>query len=196
MNVTTFDSKQLAVSRNNREGHASRAMLRSNNATRGRGLVVGSLGGLVATLVMDLILAGIFSVLHIPADLTFSFIGDTAAGFFSIVGIPWAGGTFLGVLVQYFIGLVLGGIFGVAAFQVDTLRVNMMHKGIFLGALCMEIACQPIIATAPLIRVMTISETVQWFGYASFMHLIYGAVLGLAVSYGLRSTTAAKPGCS
>jgi hypothetical protein len=28
----------------------------------------------------------------------------------------------------------MGGIFGIAAFQVDALRVNMMQKGIFLGA--------------------------------------------------------------
>jgi len=88
----------------------------------------------------------------------------------------------------------LGGIFGIAAFQVEAFRVNMMQKDIFLGALCIEIACQPIIATAPLIRVMTISETVQWFGWASFMHLIYGAVLGLVVSYGLRSAAAARQG--
>ena len=179
-------------------------MLQDNSRMKGRitqvalarGMGWGLMGGLVATFVMDLILAGIFSVLGIPADSTFSFIGDTAAVFFSIVGIPLAGGAFLGVLVQYLIGLVLGGIFGVAAFQIEALRVNMMQKGIFLGALCMEIVCQPIIATAPLIRVMTISETVQWFGYASFMHLIYGAVLGLVVSYGLRLATVAKPGRS
>ncbi len=150
------------------------------------------MGGLVATLVMDLILAGIFSVLDMPADFTLSFIGDTAAGFFSIVGIPVAGGTFLGALVQYLIGVVLGGVFGVAASQIEALQVNTMQKGIFLGAVCMEIACQPIIATAPLIRVMTISETVEWWSYASFMHLIYGAVLGLVVSFGLRSAMAAR----
>ena len=180
------------MSRKDREEHASHVALRANNATLAPGMVVGSLGGLVATLVMDLVLAGIFSVLGIPADFTFSFIGDTAAGFFFIVGIPLAGGAFLGVLVQYLIGLVLGGIFGIAAFQVEAFRVNMMQKGIFLGALCMEIACQPIIATAPLVRVMTISETVQWFGWASFMHLIYSAVLGLVVSYGLRLETTAN----
>ena len=193
MNGNTFHFKR-PVSRNDREGHTAHAALRSNIAPLARGMVVGSLGGLVATLVMDLVLAGIFSVMGIPADFTFSFIGDTAAGFFFIVGIPLAGGAFLGVLVQYLIGLALGGIFGIATFQVDALRVNMMQKGIFLGALCIEIAGQPIIATAPLIRVMTISETVQWFGWASFMHLIYGAVLGLVVSYGLRSAIAARQG--
>lgn len=157
-----------------------------------RGMILGLIGGLAGTIAMDLVLTGVFSVMGMPADLTFSFIGDTAAGFFTMIGIDIAGGVPLGAAVHYLIGLVLGVIFGVAVSQVDALRVDTLKKGVVLGILYIEIISLPILATAPLIKKMTSSDTLQWFGLSFAMHLICGVVLGVIVSYGLRFVTATK----
>jgi hypothetical protein len=111
MNENAFYPKRLAVSRNNREGHTSHAALRSNIAPLARGMVVGSLGGLVGTLVMDLILMGALLAAGLPALTCFSIVGDTVARFFSILGIEMVGGVPTGAAAHYLVyGIVLGMI--------------------------------------------------------------------------------------
>jgi NhaP-type Na+/H+ or K+/H+ antiporter len=41
----------------------------------------------------------------------------------------------------------------------------------------------PLLAIAANILGMTASETAQWFGISFIMHLVYGGVLGVVVSY-------------
>jgi hypothetical protein len=153
-------------------------------------MVLGFMGGLAGTLVMDLALTGLFWATGMPTDLTFSFIGETAATFFSKVGIPLSGGIPLGMIVHYLIGPALGVIFGAAVYRFEVLRMSSLPKGALLGILYIEIISQPILMSAPLLRGMTVSETLQWFGLSFFMHLICGAVLGLVVTRGMRSATA------
>jgi hypothetical protein len=159
-----------------------------------RGALVGLIGGLCATIMMDLFGAGLFVVMGGPASLSFSIIGDAAAGFCSMLGIAVAGGTPLGALLHYLIGLVLGGIFGAAVVRFPALRVDSAQKGIGFGILYVEVMSLPMLAAAALILAMTAAQTVQWFGISFVMHLIYGFGLGLAVFYGLRSTDPAVPG--
>jgi len=97
------------------------------------------------------------------------------------------GGVPLGAVVHYLTGLTLGVIFGAAVSRSNALRVDSTKKGVGLGILYTEVSSLPILATAPLILKMTASDTAQWFGVSFIMHLVYGAVLGVVVSYGLRS---------
>ena len=152
-----------------------------------QGITLGLLGGLAGTVVMDLVLVGLFSATGLPKDLTFSFIGETAAIFFARMGVPVPGGVPLGLVIHYLIGPALGALFGAAVSQVHSLRRNGPARGSLLGILYIEIISQPILVTAPLLRAMTRSETLQWFGLSFFMHLICGAVLGLVVSYGVKA---------
>lgn len=186
MNENAFSSQQLAMSRNDRKGHASRAALCPNNATRARGMVVGSFGGLVGTMVMDLVLMGALSAVGLPALTCFSIVGNTVARFLSILGIEMAGGVPLGVATHYLIGPLIGAIFGVTVTQIDALRVDSVKKGVVLAVLYVEILSQPILATTPILLKMTTPETLQWFGGSFVMHLMWGIVLGLVMSYGMR----------
>jgi hypothetical protein len=70
--------------------------------------------------------------------------------------------------------------------QVDVLRVDTLKKGIILAVLYVEILSQPILATTPLLLRITVSDTLLWFGVSFGMHLIFGIVLGVVVSRGLR----------
>ena len=186
MNENAFSPKRLAVSRNNREGHTSHVALRSNIAPLARGMVVGSLGGLAGTMVMDLVLMGALAAAGLPALTCFSIVGDTVARFFSVLGIEMVGGVPLGAAAHYLIGPLVGAIFGAAVAQVAALRVDTLKKGIVLAILYVEILSQPILATTPILLKMTIPATLQWYGGSFIMHLLMAVVLGSVVGYGLR----------
>jgi hypothetical protein len=108
------------------------------------------------------------------------------ASFFSRLGIGMAGGVPTGATTHYLIGPLVGMIFGIAAAQVEALRVESMKKSIFLAVLYVEILSQPILATTPILLKMTASQTLQWFGVSFIMHFILAVVLGAVVGYGLR----------
>jgi hypothetical protein len=148
----------------------------------------GLLGGLVGTLIMDLILMGAFPAAGLPAFTCFSIVGDTGARFFALLGIEMAGGAPMGAVMHYLVGAAVGVIFGMAVTRIDALRLGTMKKGIGLAILYVEILSQPILATTPILLKMTGPETVQWFGISFVMHLLYAGILGAVVSYGLRPT--------
>lgn len=166
----------------------------SINAALARGMMWGLIGGVVGTIVMDLILMGALSAIGLPALTCFSIVGNTAGRFLSLLGTELAGGVPLGVAAHYVIGPVVGMVFGAAVASVDALRVRTAKKGVVLGVLYVEILSQPLLATSPILLKMTASETLQWFGVSALMHLIWGAVLGWVVSYGLQSATRAGQG--
>ncbi len=162
------------------------------HATLARGMGWGVIGGLVGTLVMDIVLMGALSAVGLPALTCFSIVGNTAVRFFSILGIEMAGGVPLGVVTHYLIGPLVGAIFGAAVAQVDALRVDTLKKGVVLAILYVEILGQPLLATAPVLLKMTVSDTLRWFGVSFVMHFILAVVLGAIVGYGLRFATAAN----
>ena len=161
------------------------------SGARTKGLVFGLIAGLAATIVIDLITMGVLPFMGSPADGGFSIIGDTVAGFFSLFGIDVTGGVPLGVVVHYLIGLVLGVIFGAAVTRIRALRLDSMKKGVGFGVLYTEVISSPIIVMPPLILKWTVSAAAQWFEFSLVMHTIWGIVLGLVVSYWLRSAIAA-----
>ena len=173
-----------------------RAGSQMSYAALARGAVLGVVGGLAGTVVMDLVMFGTFWAVGLPPVIGFSIIGDTAAGFLTLLGIAMAGSLPLGAAVQCLTGMVVGGAFGAAVSRVDALRTDTIKKDVVLAVVCIEVLSQPIAATAPIILKMTASQTLQWLGASAAMHLIWGSVLGLVLSYGLRLATAAKPGRS
>lgn len=166
--------------------HASHIERIVNAAVPLKGIAVGLTGGLLSTLAMDIFRIVVFPVLGVPVNLSFSLIGDTAAGFFSVLGISVTGGVPLGVVLYYLIGLMLGGIFATTVCSTDAFRVTSMEKKVGLSILCVEIMSLPLLASASILLKMPASETMQWFGISFVMHLIYGLVLGGVAGYGLR----------
>jgi hypothetical protein len=162
------------------------------NDTLIKRMAIGLLGGLLGTLAMALFGAGLLLSMGLPASLNFSFIGDAAAGFFSMLGIEMAGGVPLGMVVYGLTGLALGLLFVVAVSSVEVFRINSMKKGVGLSILYVEIVSQLLLTVAALILKMTATEMAQWAGMALIMHFVYGSVLGAVVSYGLRATRVAK----
>jgi hypothetical protein len=152
-----------------------------------KAIVWGLIGGLVGTIIMDLVIVGFFYVVGMPVGLIYSFIGDVAGSFFSRIGIKLSGGVLLGALVHFFLGLGLGGLFGALVTRINAFKLNSLKKGLLLGIIYIEIASQPILVTAPLLVEMTGPDILQWYGLSTFMHLIYGLILGGMMRYGARS---------
>ena len=158
------------------------------------GLGWGLIGGLVGTIVMDLVLMGGLSAAGLPIFTCFSMVGNTVARLFSLLGIELAGGIPLGAAAHNLIGPLIGAIFGAAVTRFDALRMTTLKKSIVFAVLYVEIVSQPILATTPILLKMTGPETWQWFGISFGMHMIWGVVLGAVVSRGLRASSTAVPG--
>jgi hypothetical protein len=174
--------------------HDSRAKGAMGSGARAKGLGLGLIAGLVATVVIDLIMMAYLLFTGHPADDGFAVIGDTTAGFFSLFRIDVAGGVPPGVVWHYLIGLALGVIFGAAVTRFDALRLTSMKKGVGLGILYTEFISIPILVLPPIILKWTVSATAQLLGFYFVMHAIWGVLLGIVVSYGLRPATAARQG--
>jgi hypothetical protein len=163
-----------------------------SNHTVTKAIIWGLVGGFIGTVIMDIIIAGLFLVVGMPVDLIYSFIGDVAQNFFLRIGINVSGGVPLGVLFHFFLGLTLGGLFGMLVTQIRALRLESLKKGILLGIVYIEIASQPILVTAPLLIKMTTSDILQWYGLSTVMHLIYGIILGGVLSFQQKEKVLAK----
>jgi hypothetical protein len=172
--------------------HDSSAKDATGSGARVKGLVLGLIAGLVATIVVDLIMMGVLLFRENPADAGFAVIGDTAAGFFSLFGVDVAGGALPGLVWHYLIGLAFGVIFVAAVTRFDALRLTSIKKGVGLGILYTEVMSIPMLVQVPIFLKRTASDTAVLLGFFFVMHAIWGIILGVIVSYGLRSEMAAR----
>src|SRR5512139_868933 len=87
-------------------GQRSRALL--------RGIGWGIVGGIIATIALDISSILTLRALGYEGDLFFYFsmVATTTAGFFAKLGIPLTDDLLLGGIVSYSIGMSLGAIFG------------------------------------------------------------------------------------
>jgi hypothetical protein len=85
------------------------------------------------------------------------------------------------------LGLALGVTFVVLVLRIEAFRLDSIRKGVGLGVLYVEVLSLPLLATATFVLNMMAASAALWFGISIVMHLVYGAVMGAVVSYGLRS---------
>ncbi len=154
-----------------------------------RGMGWGLLGGLVSTMVMDILLMAALLAVRYPALLCFSLVGDTVSRFLSMFDMQVAGGIPTGVVTHYLVGPLFGILFGTVVTMFPALRNGTLKKITIVAILYVEILSQPILVTTPILLKMKTNETLQWFGGSFVMHAILAVVLGVVVGYGLRSTS-------
>ena len=158
-----------------------------------KGVIVGLAGGLAATIAIDILTVSVLPLTGAPAAGGFILIGDTAAAFFAFFGRQVAGGVPLGLFFHYIIGVALGGLFGGVAFRIAALRTASRLKMVGLGVLYTELISIPILILPPIILKMAKPDIMQWLSFCVVMHGIFGLVLGLVTSYGLRAVGRARP---
>lgn len=136
-----------------------------------RGLGLGILGGLVGTILMDMVMMTTFIVVGEPAD-----------AFFSMVGEKLGGGVIVGVAVHNVIGMTGGAVFAILVLSVRALRIETMRRGILLGvgagAITIPLGCIPL--------ALWLGEPIlEVIAFSIGPHLVWGTVLGWVMAYGL-----------
>jgi len=154
--------------------------------TLARDIKWGLIGGIAGTLVMELVLMGALAAVGMPALTCLSFIGDTVAQLWADFGIHLAGGVPMCLAAQYLIGALFGVIFGTMLSKVSALHINSLKKGVLLAVIYAEIISQPLLAMTTILLKMTAKDTLLWYSASLMMHFLYGVVLGVIISCGLR----------
>ncbi len=135
------------------------------------GVGFGIIGGLVGTILMDIVMM-----------LTFLIAGQPADTFFSMVGEKFGYGAWLGILVHNLVGITGGIVFSLLVLNIKALRIDSMRKGLLLGigagAVTIPLGCIPLAIWLgePILVVI---------GFSLLPHLVWGTVVGWTVAYGL-----------
>ena len=143
------------------------------SAISARAMRYALIGSLLGTIAMDLVMV-VESVI----------IGMPVHGFFALIGSVVGGSAPIGAVIHFLVGSTLGLLFGLAVDQIRFLRIDSVHKGVWLGLLVglvtIPLGCVPF---AVLVGV-SILELVS---FSFIPHLVWGAVMGVVVGYGLGS---------
>ena len=138
-----------------------------------KGVGFGIIGGLVGTILMDIVMMVTFLIAGQPADT-----------FFSMVGEKFGYGTLVGILVHNLVGITGGIVFSIMVVTIKALRIQSMRKGLALGiaagAVTIPLGCIPLAIwlNQPILDVIA---------FSTLPHLVWGTVLGWTVAYGLLS---------
>jgi hypothetical protein len=136
-----------------------------------RGVGFGMVGGLIGTILMDIVMM-----------LTFVIVGQSPTTFFTMVGEKLGYGALAGIVIHNLVGITGGFVFSVMVQVVRPLHIESMRKGILLGigvgAITIPLGCIPLAIwlDQPILIVI---------GFSFLPHLVWGAVLGWIVGYGL-----------
>jgi hypothetical protein len=148
------------------------------------GIGWGWIGGLVGTLVMDLILIVILTIAGMPAFTCFSIVGETIMHFFLWQGMNNASVTQLGMAIHYGIGPIIGVIIGLLYVKRRTVLTISLKRSVLFAIIFVEILSQPLLVASPILLKMTSDIILLWYIGSTVMHLLAGVVLGSIIFYG------------
>lgn len=142
--------------------------MRKDTALFGMGF--GVIGGLVGTVLMDIVMMITFVSAGEPVDL-----------FFTMVGEKLGDGAILGIATHNVIGTTGGFILSLLVLNVRALKLTSIRKGLMVGAtagaITIPLGCIPL--------ALWLGESVLGvIAFSILPHLVWGAVLGWTVAYG------------
>jgi hypothetical protein len=138
-----------------------------------RGIEFGLVGGVVGTILMDIVMVA-----------TFLMVGEPGDAFFTMVGEKFGGGAVIGIALHNVVGLTGGFVFALSVLSIPRLRIESRWKGLTLGitagAITIPVGCIPLAIWLgkPILIVIA---------FSALPHMVWGTVLGLTVGYGLLS---------
>ncbi|UCE25187.1 MAG: hypothetical protein JSU74_03840 [Candidatus Zixiibacteriota bacterium] len=153
----------------------------------GRALGYGILGGLIATIVMDLVMVGLFVIMARPATVFFAFIGDATGAFFTLIGFNISVGATLGTVLHYVLGLLFGLIFGAIAPRWSFLRSEGAIVWMVVAVVYVQILSLGLLIPTTRLLEMTRVEVWELLSLSVFVHSIWGVVLGIVAKRGCRT---------
>jgi hypothetical protein len=138
-----------------------------------KGIGFGIVGGLVGTVLMDVVMVMTFIIAGQPADL-----------FFSMVGEKLGYGALVGIAVHNLVGLTGGFVFSLLVLNINALRIDSRRKGLLFGiaagALTIPLGCIPL-------AIWLNQAILDVIAFSLLPHLVWGTIVGWTVGYGLLS---------
>lgn len=157
-----------------------------------RVLRLGLAAGLIATVVMDLAMAGTLELLGEPPGVFFSFIGEAFAAFMALLGMNVHGSVALGAALHYMIGLFLGVVF-VALVRRGILPAGTAGLTLLVGVVYVQATSLLFLIPAARLLRLAPPDLRDLFGLAVVFHGAWGLVLGAVCLYGTRGGGREKP---
>ena len=138
-----------------------------------KGIEFGLVGGILGTILMDIVMVA-----------TFLMVGEPWDTFFTMVGERLGGGAVIGIALHNVVGLTGGFVFALSVLSIPGLRIESRRRGLTLGiaagAITIPAGCIPLAIWLgePILIVIA---------FSALPHMVWGTVLGLTVGYGLVS---------
>ena len=146
-----------------------------------RDSIYGIIAGAVSTIVIDIVALVTLSVMGFSLASFFALIGRC---FLNLIGTTAADPVWYGVTLHYSIGILTGLLVGLISQRFHKLQFSSYRKGILLSIIVAEVEGNSLFYLMALMMNVSQSEIVFMYGLCCFFHLIWGACLGLIISYG------------
>jgi hypothetical protein len=146
-----------------------------------RGLRYGLLAGFVSTIVMDIVCLVIFLVMGESLPAFFALIGRS---FLTLINVDVAYPLWQGLVLHYSIGIITGLVLGAATRLINKLNFGTYRKSILLSVIITQIEGAALFYLMSLILNIPQSDMLIMYGLGFILHLMWGTLLGLIISYG------------
>jgi hypothetical protein len=147
-----------------------------------RGSVYGIIAGTISTIVIDIVALIILAVTGVSLASFFALIGQCLL---TLIGLDAAADpVWQGITLHYSIGILTGLVIGLLTQRFHKLRFSSYRKGILLSVIIAEVEGNSLFYLMSVIMKIPQSEMMFTYGMCFLLHLIWGACLGLIISYG------------
>ena len=136
-----------------------------------KGIGFGLVGGLLGTILMDIVMM-----------ITFVSVGERADMFFTLVGERLGDGALLGITLHCIVGMTGGFVFALLVLKVRALELTTIKRGLVFGvaagAITIPLGCIPL--------AIWLGESIpEVVAFSVMPHLVWGTVVGWTVAFGL-----------
>jgi hypothetical protein len=155
-----------------------------------RGIRYGIVGGLVATIITDLVSLIIFLVLGKSLPDFYTLFGKS---FLTLFHLQADYPLWQGLTLHYSIGILTGLVVGILTQQISLINFSTYRRNIFISVIITQIEGLSLFYLMSLILNMPQSEMLLIYGMGIFLHTVWGTCLGSILCFGhlaLRSRTA------
>jgi hypothetical protein len=147
-----------------------------------RGIIYGIIAGTISTIIIDIVALIILAVMGVSLASFFALIGQC---FLTLTGLAAAADpVWQGITLHYSIGILTGLVIGLLTQIFHKLEFSSYRKGILLSVIIAEVEGTSLFYLMSVIMKIPQSEMATMYGLCFILHLVWGACLGLIISYG------------
>ncbi|MCX6001812.1 MAG: hypothetical protein NTY79_04690 [Chloroflexi bacterium] len=145
-----------------------------------RGSVYGIVAGTISTIVIDIVALIILAVMGVSLASFFALIGQCLL---TLIGADASDPVWQGVMLHYSIAILTGLVIGLLTQRFHKLEFSSYRKGILLSVIIAEVEGNALFYLMSVIMKIPQSSMVTIYELCFMLHLIWGACLGLIISY-------------